>query len=217
MPISRLLLTSTSAWPPWLTTVGGLALGLAHLRCLVRRAHSGALHAAPRLVERHAVLLCQHGPRLGLVENAAAGSCSAARRSPSSGAAAGSRGRRCSRRSSASAFGGGLVWAVRIARADRAAQRSDGLWRCHADGDDRRVSRLAACLMIFFLSPFAALVIAVAQCVADRAPRYPLWTLSCALPPSSSIVSLAVVLAELRRAISPWLAGAGDSCRRASC
>jgi leader peptidase (prepilin peptidase) / N-methyltransferase len=159
-----LLLTSTSQWPPWLNDLGGLALGLGifigwcialipALATLRRGWWNG--------VRFYFASMARESAWWKLLIIAALGSAAIA---------VVWRGDGPSWQALLTAlvglgFGGGLVWAVRIAAGLALNKEAMGF------GDVTLMAMIGAflgwqpCLIIFFLSPFVALVIAVTQFV----------------------------------------------------
>ena len=162
-----LLLTSTDAWPAWLDTWRALALALgaylAWCAALVdavwtlRRGWGKAFQFYFASIPRRA--RWWHMPLVALVGSGGIVAVWAMGGPAWQGLLTSIAGL---------AFGGGLIWAVRIVGQVALHKESMGF------GDVTLMAMIGAflgwqpCLMIFFLSPFAALVIAVAQWVLTR-------------------------------------------------
>jgi prepilin signal peptidase PulO-like enzyme (type II secretory pathway) len=162
-----LLLTSTDDWPAWLDTWRGLALAIAGFVawcaalipaiCTLRRGWSKAIQFYFASIVR--------SPQwwlMPLVALIGSGGIAAA------WAVGGATWQALLTSITGLAFGGGLIWAVRIV--GQVALRKEAM----GFGDVTLMAMIGAflgwqpCLMIFFLSPFAALIIAVAQWALTR-------------------------------------------------
>jgi prepilin signal peptidase PulO-like enzyme (type II secretory pathway) len=162
-----LLLTSTDAWPAWLDGWRGAALGvgifvtwcvvLIPALCTLRRGWRKGIQyyfasAARGSAWWKMLLLAVLGSAAILLVWASGGSKWQALLSALVGLA----------------FGGGMIWAVRITGTIALHKEAMGF------GDVTLMAMIGsflgwqACLMIFFLSPFAALLIAVAQWLLTR-------------------------------------------------
>jgi leader peptidase (prepilin peptidase) / N-methyltransferase len=157
-----LLLTSTSDWPAWLNAAGGLALGLAIFvgwclalipaLCTLRRGWWNGVRFYFASIARESAWW----KMLLLAALGSAAILAVWRRDAAPWQA-------LLTSLVGLGFGGGLVWAVRIA--GRIALHKEAM----GFGDVTLMAMIGAflgwqpCLMIFFLSPFAALVIALTQ------------------------------------------------------
>ncbi len=184
MPLLRayqpLLLTSTSDWPDWLNSVGGLAVGLA-----IFTAWCVALIPALATLRRgwwngvryYFASLARETAWWKMLLLAALGSAAITLVWKRDGAAW--QGLLSSL--VGLGFGGGIVWAVRLA--GRWALRKEAM----GFGDVTLMAMIGAflgwqaCLMIFFGAPFVALLIAVAQAVTTGRRDIPYGPYLCAM------------------------------------
>jgi leader peptidase (prepilin peptidase) / N-methyltransferase len=162
-----LLLTSTSDWPAWLDTWQGLALA-----CAGFLAWCAALVPATATLRRgwikgaqyYVASIIRHSHWWPMSVIALAGLCVIG----SVWLMGGSAWQALLTSITGLAFGGGLIWAVRIVGQVALGKEAMGF------GDVTLMAMIGAflgwqaCLMIFFLSPFAALVIAASQWVLTR-------------------------------------------------
>lgn len=162
-----LLLTSTDAWPPWLDSWKGLALG-----GLALLAWCAALVPATATLRRGWIMgvrfylasIVRRRHWWPLLVISLAGLCVIG----SVWLLGGSAWQALLTSLTGLAFGGGLIWAVRIVGQIALGKEAMGF------GDVTLMAMIGAflgwqpCLMIFFLSPFAALIIAASQWLLTR-------------------------------------------------
>lgn len=174
-----LLLTSTSDWPAWLSETSGLALGIALFAawCLALIPATITLRRGfGKAVQFYFASLARESAWWKMLVLGLLGSLFIA----AVWRGGGEHWQGLLTSLVGMAFGGGLVWAVRIA--GRIALHKEAM----GFGDVTLMAMIGAflgwqpCLMIFFLSPFAALVIAVAQAILTGRRDIPYGPYLCA-------------------------------------
>ncbi len=162
-----LLLTSTDAWPPWLDTWQGLALASAGFLtwCVALIPATSTLRRGwLKGVQYYVASIQRRSHWLPMLVIALVGLCVIG----SVWLLGGASWQALLTSITGLVFGGGLIWAVRIIGQIALGKEAMGF------GDVTLMAMIGTflgwqpCLMIFFLSPFAALIIAVSQWLLTR-------------------------------------------------